>query len=135
MSEGITNHIKDAYVGTENESIKDNRSELNNRSELICQHAEQHQEILDGLHDTYIKKNISYGNSATQTFNEFGLTAYAVRLSDKMSRFKSIIKNPDVEMMLHDERTEDTLLDMANYCIMAVMDLREEREKYGFQIS
>lgn len=94
-----------------------------------CEDAKEHMDILNGLHDMYVKKNIAYGNSTTVTYEEFGLVSYVVRLYDKMNRLKSIIKSPDVEKLIHDERTEDTLLDMANYCVMAVIDLRRKNEK------
>lgn len=34
------------------------------------------------MFETFKKKNADYGDSTTQTFEEFGLTSYAVRLSD-----------------------------------------------------
>lgn len=88
---------------------------------------EKHQEIIDGLHDVYIRKNADYGNSATDTFARFGMVAYVVRLYDKMNRITSLTKSQGQGRLVPDESIEDTLLDMANYCIMAVMDLKDER--------
>lgn len=71
---------------------------------------------------TYIAKNKDYGNSFDKSCEEFGLTSAAIRLSDKLNRVKNLIKaNPEVNA----ETIEDTLLDMANYCIMSVMWLRK----------
>lgn len=72
--------------------------------------------------DTFIKKNADYGDSTTSTFNEFGLTSYAIRLSDKLNRIKTYCKNR--ELNIKDENVVDTLLDMANYCLLAIIDIR-----------
>ena len=72
--------------------------------------------------DTFIKKNSDYGDSTTSTFNEFGLTSYAIRLSDKLNRIKTYCKNR--ELNIKDENVVDTLLDMANYCLLAIIDIK-----------
>ena len=84
---------------------------------------EKHSEILDKLHLIYVKKNAKYGNSATDIYNKFGLLSYAIRLNDKLMRFQSLVQNPDRVEADDDESIIDTLLDMANYAIMAVMDI------------
>ena len=72
--------------------------------------------------DTFIKKNADYGDSTTSTFNEFGLTSYAIRLSDKLNRIKTYCKNK--ELNIKDENVVDTLIDMANYCLLAIIDIK-----------
>lgn len=84
---------------------------------------EKHRDILDNLHLIYVKKNAKYGNSATVTYNKFGLLSYAIRLNDKLMRFQSLVQNPDRVEADDDESIIDTLLDMANYAIMAIMDI------------
>lgn len=69
---------------------------------------------------TYIRKNHDYGNSFDQSLDKFGLIASNVRIYDKMNRFTSLV-NKDREIMVKGETIRDTLLDMANYCIMTVM--------------
>ena len=49
------------------------------------------------------------------------MPAAAIRLSDKLNRFKSLIKS---EAQVKDESIEDTLLDMAAYAIMTVEYIR-----------
>ena len=44
-----------------------------------------------------------------------------IRLSDKLSRFKTLSKNP--VQQVQDESMRDTLLDLANYAIMTVMEM------------
>lgn len=81
-----------------------------------------HKEVIDKLHEVYVAKNKDYGSSATKTFEEFGLISYAIRISDKLNRLKEFVRCG--EMMVSDESIIDTLLDLANYSIMAVIDMK-----------
>lgn len=76
--------------------------------------------------DTFKKKNADYGDSTTQTYKEFGLTSYAIRLNDKLNRIKSFCKKGELEVK--DERIIDTLMDMASYCLLAVIDIKNQKE-------
>ena len=81
-----------------------------------------HKNICNYLTETYESKNKDYGDSFSKQFQEYGLISSAIRLEDKLSRFKNLIKN---EAQVKDESIEDTLLDMANYANLTVMELRE----------
>lgn len=74
--------------------------------------------------ETFKKKNADYGDSTTQTFKEFGLTSYAIRLNDKLNRIKSFCKKGGLEVK--DESCIDTLMDMASYCLLAVIDIKNK---------
>lgn len=76
--------------------------------------------------ETFKKKNADYGDSTSQTFKEFGLTSYAIRLNDKLNRVKSFCKNGKLEVK--DESCIDTLMDMASYCLLAVIDIKNQKE-------
>jgi hypothetical protein len=81
--------------------------------------------ITDELKDTYIKKNHDYGNSFDKSIDKFGLTAAVVRMNDKMERLNSLL-HKDAEV---DESIRDTVMDLANYCIMTAMYLDSKKEK------
>ena len=81
------------------------------------------EEITKGMLDVFIRKNHDYGNSFEQSLNEEGLAASRIRLGDKLNRFKRLSKMNDA--LVTDESLLDTLLDMANYCIMTVMWLNK----------
>jgi len=51
-----------------------------------------------------------------------------VRLNDKLKRFHSLVLLPDGREGTDDESMVDTLLDMANYAILAVMDIEASRK-------
>ena len=82
---------------------------------------ELHKEMLNSMHNLYITKNHDYGNSVHDTYEKYGLTSFLVRIEDKLNRARTLSKN---DAKVNDEKIEDTLMDMANYAILAVMELR-----------
>ena len=86
---------------------------------------ELHKKILNEIHDTYKRKNADYGNSFGEQFIEYGLLSAVIRLDDKMRRLKQLLKN---EAQVKDESIRDTLLDLANYAIMTIMELDKKNE-------
>lgn len=85
---------------------------------------EAHKELLDGLHNLYITKNRDYGDSVHDTYEKYGLVSFLVRLEDKLNRARTLSKQAAV---VQDEKIEDTLLDMANYAVLAVLELKGDR--------
>ena len=88
----------------------------------------RHAALCDELHALYERKNADYGDSFHQTWLEEGAAMARIRLSDKLSRFKSLTRNN--AQSVNDESVRDTLIDLANYAIMTVMELDEEKA-YG----
>lgn len=81
-------------------------------------------ELTNKMNEIHKIKNHDYGNSVHQTYLDFGLTSFLVRMQDKMNRLKSLSKK---DALVKDESIEDTLLDLANYSILALIELKEER--------
>lgn len=90
---------------------------------------EMHKELCKKLNEVYEKKNHDYGNSFGETFEKLGIISAVTRISDKHNRLVSLCTLPDEERKVKDESIEDTLLDMANYCIMTVIELHNIKEK------
>lgn len=85
----------------------------------MTQEKEKHfTEITRGMRDIYLKKNSDYGDSFSKSLDEFGQVAFIVRASDKMERMKSLHVRSQV---VDDESLEDTVRDLANYCVMFLM--------------
>lgn len=82
-----------------------------------------HHNICEELTALYRRKNHDYGDSFHITFRKCGLTMAAIRLGDKMQRFETLIT---AEQKVNDESIRDTLIDLANYAIMTVMELDRE---------
>ena len=89
---------------------------------------ETHKNICEELNQTYEKKNHDYGNSFGETFNKLGIISAVTRITDKYNRLVSLCTLPDEERQVKDETISDTLLDMANYCIMTEIELRKRKE-------
>lgn len=75
----------------------------------------------------YVKKNADYGDSFSKSFEEFGLIAPVVRMNDKMERIKQLSKGEDIKVK--DESLHDTLIDIANYALMTVVEMDLEKEE------
>ena len=86
--------------------------------------AKRFREITESMADLYERKNKDYGDSFSNSLDEFGVIAGVVRLSDKMNRIKALTKNG--EQLVLDESIKDTLQDLANYSIMTMMWLEGE---------
>lgn len=85
----------------------------------------RYKQIVSGMTETYRCKNHDYGNSFTESIKELGLVAGFVPILHKCNRLKTLIKG---EKALVSENMRDTLVDMANYCIMMAMVIDEEND-------
>ena len=83
----------------------------------------KHKAICDQLNELYARKNHDYGDSFHQTFVEEGMAMPRIRLGDKFSRFKTLSSGQ--AQKVSDESIVDTLMDMANYAIMTILELTE----------
>lgn len=86
----------------------------------------EHQDLMNYLHNLYVVKNHDYGDSVHDTYTKYGLTSFLVRIEDKINRARTLSQNS--ETLVKTEKIEDTLLDMANYAVLAVIELRAEQE-------
>ena len=87
-----------------------------------------YQYILSNLEDTYKKKNSDYGNSVGDTYEKFGDISFLTRITDKYNRILSLADKGETGQV-KDEALEDTILDLANYCLLWLV----EREYAGQQ--
>lgn len=113
----ILEHTNASVMKQECESIAYAIEMLGTRPTLP-ENVEEFRKITHNMTQTYSAKNHDYGNSFDLSLDKFGLVASVVRIGDKMNRIESLINK---EARVKDESIKDTLLDMANYCIMTVM--------------
>lgn len=78
-----------------------------------------HLEICTLLNWIYQKKNHDYGDSFAKLRNELP-EAILVRIYDKYSRLKTLLQDADEKVK--DESIDDALMDLANYCIMELVE-------------
>lgn len=84
----------------------------------------EHEKICKELNEIYAKKNADYGNSFGDTFQKLGLISAITRISDKYNRICNLATKNSNEAKVKDETIEDTLKDLANYCIMTLIEMQ-----------
>ena len=85
-----------------------------------------HRMICDEINELYAKKNHDYGDSFAQSFREEGMAMVRIRLGEKFNRLKALTRGG--EQKVADESIRDTLIDLANYAIMTVLEMEGEKE-------
>jgi hypothetical protein len=89
----------------------------------------RYSQIVAHMENTFLRKNHDYGNSFHTTWKEFGdkgIVTGVARISDKYHRLLNLSLGTEPFV---DESIDDTLMDMANYCIMTLMELEKDRSK------
>lgn len=97
-----------------------------------------HESMCKRMIDTVKAKNADYTANADDPFSNFSSVeiqdicstevGFLVRLNDKYSRIKSFVKKG--VLLVNDESVEDTLIDLANYCILMASYIKSKREKF-----
>ena len=88
-----------------------------------------HVQLMSQIEAQYMAKNLMYANAAHVTCCRFGLVSYALRLTDKMSRYENLRLHSDIDK--GDEAIDDTLRDAINYVCMCIGDLRADESDVG----
>ncbi|MCD5531050.1 DUF1599 domain-containing protein [Lactobacillus delbrueckii subsp. lactis] len=82
----------------------------------------------DKLADTLVKKNAAYGDAFGKSIEKYGYIAALVRMSDKWNRLNNLMLGSDGVDNLG-ESVQDTLLDLAGYCILTMAELDNENKR------
>ena len=91
------------------------KEEINQATDKV----QLHEEISRKLTAMYKDKNTDYGDSYKKTRDKYP-NAVAIRLTDKLSRLEVLLSGGTQQVK--DESIDDTLEDMANYCIMELIE-------------
>lgn len=84
----------------------------------------KHQELCEEIHALYERKNHDYGDSFGRTYQSLGIISAATRITDKYNRFVQLATHNDQKV--NDESIRDTLVDLANYALMTIIELDAE---------
>lgn len=87
----------------------------------------RHKQLCKEIHETYVKKDSDYKGSFHDTYKKFGITSAAIRLSDKYNRAMNLIEGHDAKVS--NESLRDTLIDLAGYCLLTVMELENSAKR------
>lgn len=106
----------------------------------------KHEEICNEIHEMYIKKNADYGDSVGDLYKRLGDVSFLTRISDKYNRLMNLLTDYDGYMKndaeVNYESVDDTIQDLANYCIIWLMERElknaeknEEAPKYSIDLT
>ena len=84
-------------------------------------------DITEEMNALYERKNHDYGNSFSETFRKLGIISAATRMLDKMNRIVSLVTKD--QQKVNDESLRDTLIDIANYAVMTIMEIDKKKER------
>ena len=101
-----------------------NTTEKDNYNEKLVQ---EHQELTEQLNWLYKVKNAKYGDSFGKKVRKRGLMSALDLMEDKWNRLENLIENNE-DGSDTDESLEDTLIDLANYCLMTIMEINHAKE-------
>lgn len=86
--------------------------------------AEIHASLCKTIHVTYKAKDSDYGGSFAKVRQEYQNTVL-IHLSEKLERLKTLMNGAEQKVL--DESIDDTLLDLANYAIMELVERKAEK--------
>ena len=80
-------------------------------------------ELCIAMTQTYDCKNTDYGDSFSRSVQRYGKIAALTRMSDKWNRLENLMLSDSIKVK--DEAITDTLIDLASYALMTVMELEK----------
>ena len=124
--EALCNDSLRKCIESINQYIKEVRpKECEPKADSKKDDADRFKEITDKMFGTFKAKNHDYGSSFSNLFKECGMTYAYGHMAEKLERVKSLMKD---EAKVNGEGMKDSLLDLANYAIITVMEI-EKNEK------
>ena len=87
---------------------------------------ERFKQITEEMQELCKRKNSDYGSSVNETYKRYGLVSYLVRMEDKINRVRNLVLNKNQKV--EDEKIRDTLMDLASYSILAIIDLEQDQK-------
>lgn len=81
-----------------------------------------HSRITKELNAIYVAKNSDYGDAFGETYKKLGIISAVTRITDKVNRLQSLSTGNEAKVL--DEKIEDTVMDLANYAIMLLIEMR-----------
>lgn len=87
-----------------------------------------HAAICEELNSIYLRKNSDYNDSFGKSMTEYGMFMPCIRIEDKLNRLKALTVHNKTQQV-NDESVEDTLMDLANYAIMTLVEIRNKQEE------
>lgn len=97
------------------------------QEEIINNKAGRFQKLQEQGYETFVAKNIDYGNSTKTVQEILGAKSHLPRMMDKILRVNNLL-NSDVKPKVR-ESVKDSLMDLANYALIMILDLGLDKEQ------
>lgn len=90
---------------------------------------ELHKRVTEHMHTVYAEKNSDYGNSFAKVREKYkdNFPVIMVRLEDKMNRLETLLVKGTGQRVMNESIT-DTLMDLACYCVMEIVERELEQQ-------
>ena len=98
------------------------------KQSTVPDNVQRFRRISQDLANLYALKNEDYGDSFGRSVEKYGLISALTRISDKFNRLESLILAHG-NAKVSDESLDDTLTDLAAYCIMTLVAREQQKEK------
>lgn len=114
------------------DNLRENYKSVQNMEKIKCSNKAQSyvdyfDDILKKMSEVHQRKNADYGNNFHKRYEKYGFLTALLRLTDKMERLENIYEKGEIQVK--DESVEDTLLDLANYSVMTIVELRNNKKE------
>lgn len=84
---------------------------------------ERFKQLTGEMSALYARKNKDYGDSFTEMYKEWGPMYPLSRMQEKLRRATQILRSGEAQVA--DEKVTDTLIDLANYALMTIMEIKD----------
>lgn len=89
---------------------------------------EMFRQIVNEMATVYEEKHADYGGNFEELYAKFGILSSIIRFNDKLSRIENLTIRKKTQKVKN-ESVDDTLIDLANYSIMTLIERRLLHEK------
>ena len=90
---------------------------------------ERFQQLTGEMAALYARKNRDYGDSFTEMYREWGPMYPMSRMQEKLRRAIQLMRTSKAHVQ--EEKLTDTLIDLANYALMTIMEIKDIKEGNG----
>lgn len=127
MSENnsVTGKWKETSVALANKPVQETKTCNPAPTKDLPINVQKFRRIVQAMAALYERKNEDYGNAFSEIFAEEGLSIARIKIHDKFKRFEQLSKGEDARVK--GESIEDTLMDLANYAVMTLIELENEK--------
>lgn len=84
---------------------------------------ERFKQLTGEMSALYARKNKDYGDSFSNMYREWGPMYPMSRMQEKLSRAIQLMRSGEAQVT--EEKVADTLLDLANYALMTILEIKE----------